>query len=132
VVSICDRQCIYIENGVRQTVKYCCQNEQLYLDSDYGNASFSNATHAPAQAAGSDGDGQIRASMDGAIVEVLAHEGQQVNQGDTLIVLEAMKMEHQLKADKDGILGPIGCSAGDQVKARQLLATISDNPADQA
>jgi geranyl-CoA carboxylase alpha subunit len=62
--------------------------------------------------------------MDGAIVEVLIEEGATVSKGQLLVVLEAMKMEHPLKASIDGVVRRIGVSRGDQVKNRQLLVEI--------
>ena len=62
--------------------------------------------------------------MDGAIVKVLVEPGDSVKRGQTLIVLEAMKMEHQLKAGITGVVEAINSQPGQQVRARQLLATI--------
>ena len=63
--------------------------------------------------------------MDGAIVAVLAEVGDEVVIGQTLLVLEAMKMEHQLKADVDGVVERVNAAIGDQVKERQVLITVS-------
>jgi geranyl-CoA carboxylase alpha subunit len=65
--------------------------------------------------------------MDGAIIDVLVEAGQSVRQGDTLVILEAMKMEHPVKADRDGIVGAVQASKGDQVKRSQLLVEITAN-----
>jgi geranyl-CoA carboxylase alpha subunit len=62
--------------------------------------------------------------MDGAIVEVLVEEGSRVSKGQLLLVLEAMKMEHPLKASIDGLVRRVGVNRGDQVKNRQLLVEI--------
>ena len=62
--------------------------------------------------------------MDGAIVDVLVGEGVRVTKGQLLVVLEAMKMEHPLKAGIDGVIRRVGASRGDQVKNRQVLVEI--------
>ena len=62
--------------------------------------------------------------MDGAIVDVLVKAGDVVSAGQTLVVLEAMKMEHPLKAGISGKVASVSCSAGHQVKSKQILATI--------
>jgi geranyl-CoA carboxylase alpha subunit len=49
-----------------------------------------------------------------------------VKQGDTLMVLEAMKMEHPVRADRDGVIRELFASAGDQVKRNQLLAEVEN------
>ncbi|MEL7401685.1 MAG: acetyl-CoA carboxylase biotin carboxyl carrier protein subunit, partial [Pseudomonadota bacterium] len=51
-------------------------------------------------------------------------EGDTVEAGQTLIVLEAMKMEHPLKAGVAGVVQSISCAAGQQVKSKQLLAVV--------
>ena len=66
--------------------------------------------------------------MDGAIVDVLVSEGERVSKGQLLVVLEAMKMEHPMKAGVDGTVRRIGISKGDQVKNRQLLVEIEADP----
>jgi geranyl-CoA carboxylase alpha subunit len=62
--------------------------------------------------------------MDGAIVEVLVSEGERVGKGQLLLVLEAMKMEHPLKAGMDGIVRRVQVRRGEQVKNRQALIEV--------
>jgi geranyl-CoA carboxylase alpha subunit len=63
--------------------------------------------------------------MDGAIVSILASEGDRVSRGQLLMVMDAMKMEHQLKAGCDGVISSVAVSAGQQVRHRQRLLEIS-------
>jgi geranyl-CoA carboxylase alpha subunit len=62
--------------------------------------------------------------MDGAIIEVLVNLGEKVTKGQTLVILEAMKMEHPLKSDVDGVIESLTVKKGDQVKLRQLLVSV--------
>ncbi|MNR48641.1 Acetyl-/propionyl-coenzyme A carboxylase alpha chain [compost metagenome] len=62
--------------------------------------------------------------MDGAVIDVLVSEGSQVSKGQLLVVLEAMKMEHPLKAGIDGVLKRLQVQVGDQVKSRQILLEV--------
>lgn len=62
--------------------------------------------------------------MDGAIVDVLVSEGMSVSKGQLLLVLEAMKMEHPLKAGIDGVITRVQVNLGDQVKNRQILLEV--------
>ena len=114
-----------IDNGVRQTCQYHRQGDSLYLQAFGQSWSVRDVTHQPAQGAGGAGSGRIQATMDGAIIDVLVEAGQSVRQGDTLVILEAMKMEHPVKADRDGIVGEVHAGKGDQVKRSQLLVEIS-------
>lgn len=124
LVSMSNGQALMINSGVRESVAYSLDNKTLYLDDGSGHFILEDVTHKPADAAGGAGSGQVKASMDGAIVDVLVAEGDSVEAGQTLVVLEAMKMEHPLKAGVAGIVKNIGCSAGQQVKSKQLLVTV--------
>jgi len=124
LVSVHDNHCVFIENGVRQTLSFAFDDKTLYLDDGTGHFILEDTTQQPAAAAGGSGSGQVKASMDGAIVDVLVKEGDTVEAGQTLVVLEAMKMEHPLKAGISGVVTAISCAAGQQVKSKQLLASV--------
>jgi len=124
LVSMSNGQALMINNGVRESVAYSFDDKQLYVDDGCGHFILEDVTHKPAAAAGGAGSGQVKASMDGAIVDVLVAEGDVVEAGQTLVVLEAMKMEHPLKAGVTGVVKSISCSAGQQVKSKQLLVTV--------
>ncbi len=124
LVSMSNGQALIIHNGVRESVAYSFDDKQLYIDDGCGHFILEDVTHKPADAAGGAGSGQVKASMDGAIVDVLVAEGDSVEAGQTLVVLEAMKMEHPLKAGVTGVVKAISCSAGQQVKSKQLLVTV--------
>jgi geranyl-CoA carboxylase alpha subunit len=68
--------------------------------------------------------------MDGAIVEVRVSEGDTVSPGQTLAVLEAMKMEHPLRATGAGVIARIHIQPGDQVGRGQRLIEIRQPEAD--
>jgi pyruvate/2-oxoglutarate dehydrogenase complex dihydrolipoamide acyltransferase (E2) component len=63
--------------------------------------------------------------MQGTIVKVLVTVGQEVKAGDAVMVLEAMKMENQLQADKSGTVSAIKVKAGDKVGSGDVLVVIS-------
>ena len=67
---------------------------------------------------------QIAAPMPGAITHVQIKAGDQVNQGGTVIVMEAMKMEHTLRAERDGVIESVTVQVGNQVEAGEILATM--------
>jgi len=62
--------------------------------------------------------------MQGTIVKVLVAVGDEVEEGQALCVLEAMKMENNINADKAGTVSEIKVSAGDSVGAGDIVATI--------
>jgi biotin carboxyl carrier protein len=63
--------------------------------------------------------------MQGTIVKVLVEVGATVDAGDALLVLEAMKMENQINAERSGTVAEIRVAAGDAVGTGDILAIIS-------
>ena len=68
--------------------------------------------------------GECRAPLPGAIAKVLVAVGETVAEGDGLVVLEAMKMEHTLRANGAGTVAAIHCSPGQQVDVNDLLVAV--------
>ncbi|NBY45010.1 MAG: acetyl-CoA carboxylase biotin carboxylase subunit [Acidimicrobiia bacterium] len=82
-----------------------------------------SASRSASQSAGA-ASGTITAPMQGTVIKVLVSEGQTVAQGDAVLVLEAMKMENQIRADKSGKVSKINCKAGDTVGSGDVLLVI--------
>ncbi len=62
--------------------------------------------------------------MPGKIIRVLVTQGQQVAEGDVVCILEAMKMENELKAPKDGTIKALYIQQGQDVEMGAVLAEI--------
>lgn len=116
----------FMVNGIRHSVALCFAADSLYIDDGSGHFMFDDITHKPVAGASGVGSGEVKASMDGAVVDVLVAEGERVSAGQTLVVLEAMKMEHPLKSGIDGVVKVVSCRAGLQVKTKQLLVTVEE------
>ncbi|MBI5960925.1 MAG: biotin/lipoyl-binding protein [Chloroflexi bacterium] len=71
------------------------------------------------------GEVPIRAPMPGMIVRVPVTEGQAVLKGETVVILESMKMENELKAPRDGTVHHVYVSAGSSVEQNKVLVTIA-------
>ncbi|MBK8766001.1 MAG: acetyl-CoA carboxylase biotin carboxyl carrier protein subunit [Burkholderiaceae bacterium] len=68
--------------------------------------------------------GELRAPLAGRVVRAPFQPGDPVGQGDTLVVIESMKMEHALSAPFAGELAELNASVGDQVVAGRVLARV--------
>lgn len=79
---------------------------------------------APAPAAPAAGSAQVTCPMPGAVLAVKAKEGDVVKAGQTLVVVEAMKMENEIVAPVDGTVKQMLVRAGDTVDTDQVLATL--------
>jgi 3-methylcrotonyl-CoA carboxylase alpha subunit len=77
-------------------------------------------------------DGALQSPMPGRIVSVAVREGQSVTKGQTLLALEAMKMEHAMIAPFDGIVVELSVSVGDQVAENLTLVRVRPEPASGA
>ena len=76
-----------------------------------------------------DGDSGLvstKSPMPGVIVNVLVEVGQTVSKGETLVILESMKMENELKATLDGTVMEIKVAAGATVEKDAVLVTVGD------
>ena len=83
------------------------------------------APAAPAAASKSAGAGTpVKAPLPGVVTKVLATVGQKVKKGETVLVLEAMKMENNITAEADGSVTGICVAAGDSVMEGTTLLTI--------
>ena len=67
---------------------------------------------------------KLNAPMPGMVLEIFVNQGQKVIKGQSLVVLEAMKMENNLKANTDGIIKEIHCKKNETVNKNQLLITF--------
>jgi 3-methylcrotonyl-CoA carboxylase alpha subunit len=67
---------------------------------------------------------ELRAPMTGRVVLVSAAVGAAVRARDTLVVLEAMKMEYRLTAPRDGVIESVTCAEGDRVDLGRVLVTL--------
>lgn len=86
-------------------------------------ASASVAPTSSTPAAASSGE-DVPSPLAGNIFKVLVAPGQQVSEGDTVMILEAMKMETEISAPKAGVVGSINVKEGDSVQVGQSLLTL--------
>lgn len=77
-----------------------------------------------ASEAGSQGPRKIIAPMPGKVVRILASVGDAVEPGQPVLVIEAMKMQNELKSPKKGVLKKVNVTAGATVEAGQALAEV--------
>ena len=100
-----------------------------------GGAAAPAASAAPAPApaaapapkaapAGNAGSIKVTAPMPGKILSVKANVGQEVKQGDVILLLEAMKMEIEVVSPQDGKVASINVGSGDMVESGDVLATM--------
>lgn len=78
----------------------------------------------PESAAASAGANELRVPFNGRVIAVHARAGDTVKKGDTLVVVESMKLEHALAAARDGSVASVHVEAGQQVSTAQVLVSF--------
>ncbi len=117
------RQTTVEVNGRRFDVK-------LWVPESAGVAAAAPAKKKAARSASASGggagggSGQVSVPMQGTIVKVLVEVGQAVEAGQSVVVLEAMKMENQIEADKSGTVKAVNVKPGDTVGAGDVVVVI--------
>jgi acyl-CoA carboxylase subunit alpha len=96
----------------------------VFVDGPDGSSSLAEAPRFAGPSA-ADRGGSLLAPMPGLVVRVLAEVGTAVTAGQPLVVLEAMKMEHEVAAPAAGIVTELRAAAGQQVEAGQVLAVVA-------
>ena len=80
---------------------------------------------APAAAAAAAAGAQVKSPLPGSVVKVCVNEGQDVKKGDTLLILESMKMENPILAEQDGKVAQVAVAAGQTVMQDDLLVVLA-------
>ena len=70
------------------------------------------------------GEYHLKAPMPGMVVSIPVEEGQEIEQGQVLVLLESMKMQNELKSPRDGSVGRIRVKPGESVEQRQTLLSV--------
>ena len=73
---------------------------------------------------GQAGIAQIRAPMPGKVIRVLVKDGDEVQANQGILVMEAMKMQNEIKSPKQGVVKKLGVTAGSAVNSGDLLAEV--------
>jgi 3-methylcrotonyl-CoA carboxylase alpha subunit/geranyl-CoA carboxylase alpha subunit len=93
------------------------------IDLQIENASFEPADRGTGAATAN----ELRAPFNGKVIAVHAKPGAAVSRGETLLVLESMKLEHALAAVRDGTIKAVHVSPGQQAATAQLLVTFEES-----
>ena len=70
------------------------------------------------------GEFYLKAPMPGLVVDLPVSDGQEVKEGQVLVILESMKMQNELKSPRDGVVSRIRVKVGDNVERRQTLLSV--------
>jgi geranyl-CoA carboxylase alpha subunit len=112
-------------DGVMETAHFLRDGDRLYVQQRGVTHVVRDLTlAAPRAAASSNGDGKVRAAMNGRVVAIFVKGGDHVTTGQPMLTLEAMKMEHVHTAGIAGSVAAIDVAEGDQVTTGQIVIEI--------
>ena len=122
--ALVERKTTVEVNGKRFAVKMWVPEGQMVSAGPAKAKKPARAASAGGGAAGGSGSGDVVVPMQGTIVKVLVEVGQEVEAGQSVVVLEAMKMENQIQAEKSGKVKEVKVKAGDTVGSGDIVVVI--------
>jgi geranyl-CoA carboxylase alpha subunit len=118
-----------IIDGVPFAYRFAWQQSVLWLHTDLGDFAFECHRRSATSASGSRHpplSNEVRAFINGRVIELAVAAGASVSQGQRLIVLEAMKMEHEIRSSRAGTVATTNVRVGDQVAPGQWLIRFQE------
>ncbi|HEX7970159.1 MAG TPA: biotin/lipoyl-containing protein, partial [Stellaceae bacterium] len=119
----------FLADGLAETARRAWDGEVLHLDLDGVTAVFEDVLLAGRGAAEGAAGGVALAPMTGTIAAVRVKPGDAVRKGQCLVILEAMKMEHEITAPRDGRVAAVLVAPGEAVATRKLLVELAPEAA---
>ena len=112
-------------DGKTHVIPYAVQGSTVSFAFD-GEVYFADVSDKGARAKARHREQSTAAPMPGVVLKILVRQGDVVAKGAPLLILEAMKMEHQITAPKDGKVAAVNCTEGELVQPGVDLVTMED------
>ena len=112
-------------DGHKQQVTVAKQNDGYIIFGESGASAFEIALPDIGESDKADNSNEFTAPMNGTIVEVLVGANEDVVKGQVLVIMEAMKMQHTMRASSDGKVSELFCSVGDLVDGGTILLAFA-------
>lgn len=119
-----DRSLGFLVDGALPTVTVHHDGEAVAVELLDERQEARVAATGPGQARGADGTVAVTAPMPGKVVKLLVQEGEEVSSGQGVVVVEAMKMENEIRAPMEGRVRAVKVDEGDNVEAGESLVLI--------
>tara|TARA_B100002052_G_C15849983_1_gene584535 strand:- start:37 stop:441 length:405 start_codon:yes stop_codon:yes gene_type:complete len=99
------------------------EGEVFFIEFEDSRNKFTRKRKAPSSSR-KDLSGAISSSIPGKVVSIAVSEGMRVSSGEVVLILEAMKMQNEIKSPIDGIVKEINCTPGERVEGNVILVRI--------
>ena len=124
ILSVQNEQLSLLIDGKRVTAYISSDNAKRWVTINGRTYLLTKQSGTRGSGAKHDHSGELTAPMPGQVRAVNVSEGDEVTKGQTLIVLEAMKMEMKIQAPMDGVVSSLSVEAGQTVEREQLLIIV--------
>lgn len=129
VVKFEDNQAVVEVNGTKYTVAmetevFQSKTPKIVQGISVPSTDAEPSTAKTASPSGAKGTGTIKSPLPGVVIDLLVKVGDSVRIGQKLLVLEAMKMENNIEADKEGVIKSVKIQKGDSVMEGDILIEI--------
>jgi len=111
-------------DGVQRAFRVAEAGDELFVHSSLGSRMIKRPPRHPARQSASE-QASANSPMPGKVLKIMVETGQKISAGDPLIILEAMKMEHTMRAVVDGVVEEVLVRQGEIIAPGQLLVQIS-------
>ena len=125
VVSTAPEEVVFELDGMRRTYRVGRVDDLRYVDADDGHVALRVLPRHPEPHLALD-TGSLVAPMPGSVLRILVAPGDTVTVGQPLVVIEAMKMEHEVRAPAAGTVRAVEVTTGQQVESGQLLLHLDE------
>ena len=127
IISMQDNKAVVLFDGVKLVAQFMQrQRGQIYCSIQGRGAFFKDLIILDGVVDDAEGGGRVIAPMHGLLLEVMVSPGDKVVKGQTLAVLEAMKMHYEILAEVDGTVEEVSAVAGSQVAVDDVLIEIKE------
>ena len=99
------------------------EGEVFFIEFEDSRNKFTRMRKAPSISI-KDATGAISSAIPGKVVSIAVSEGMRVSSGEVVLILEAMKMQNEIKSPIDGIVKEINCTPGERVEGNVTLVRI--------
>ena len=120
-------QYLAVSENRRGRVTLIHDGERVFVQDGTGTYQFTTMSYLSYISASQEVSGDLKAPMMGLVLKVVAKVGDEVSVGDTILIIESMKMELRVNSEVDGTIKELNCTEGATIERHDIVAVIEKN-----